>query len=767
MIHCVHLKVIIKISKIYLIHLIILHVIKEILTQNTILIHFYEALDNSLRVNNSDTSHIYESEKYLTSDFFSNRKILRTKIIDLNIFLLEFLIEEQINQYEIYIYNEYLSYESFNYFYYVVMSFPCSIDNMNRNNYLLILKILNIFKFKINEPFRYLIRLVLVSLVLNPLAFKRSKQISFIETEYKFKSFISKMVICELVKLYMITEKTRSKLKNISEAVILTKNFKFEFINLNEDFLYLDLEIIEEILLILQNYKKFDEILNFILCVNRFRRLFLSYISYTAELESLFSLTLFQNIDEIFFFRCSDTDLLVEKIHQNFDFRNIKILNIIQSKFTIKDEISFLKTLNVGELNYILRTDGLISYFHNSDSNSPINNIFSTFIEEIYNDVNMFNIFVGNTNMPIYDEEKGISLELYQDKTKIEMLRNLEFQYQTFAYMELFHCYLAISFYIINSSKFKNIKLEFTDTDVKDFCLRESEVFNNITEIRITHSKIYENFLANILLFSSLKTLIMTRCTIILSKNEINFTENSKIKAIHLKNILADDQDHFSQFLSNMIALESLVLICFSGDINPFLAKCNQKMPKLNSLTALDCSVCFNPGDDIPDFSILSHLYTFDFGFGYPEGTLHKIFYERNFKDMRFLNLDGIKIGREDMYALEKYTNLRCLRFFNSCKISELAFSQLFDSNKIYFLNELQIQELEFSDIDIFFISKLRLLKKLYIHSFILKTKIFNFLEIFYYVKEIELARISFSKNIIYEELGTRLIKSPFDRHMN
>ncbi|TBU11099.1 RhoGAP domain-containing protein, partial [Hamiltosporidium tvaerminnensis] len=84
----------------------------EILTQNTILIHFYEALDNSLRVNNSDTSHIYESEKYLTSDFFSNRKILRTKIIDLNIFLLEFLIEEQINQYEIYIYNEYLSYES-------------------------------------------------------------------------------------------------------------------------------------------------------------------------------------------------------------------------------------------------------------------------------------------------------------------------------------------------------------------------------------------------------------------------------------------------------------------------------------------------------------------------------------------------------------------------------------------------------------------------------------------------------------------------------
>ncbi|TBU03031.1 hypothetical protein CWI36_0999p0010, partial [Hamiltosporidium magnivora] len=219
MIHCVHLKVIIKISKIYLIHLIILHAIKEILTQNTILIHFYEALDNSLRVNNSDTSHIYESEKYLTSDFFSNRKILRTKIIDLNIFLLEFLIEEQINQYEIYIYNEYLSYESFNYFYYVVMSFPCSIDNMNRNNYLLILKILNIFKFKINEPFRYLIRLVLVSLVLNPLAFKRSKQISFIETEYKFKSFISKMVICELFKLYMITEKTRSKLKNISEAV--------------------------------------------------------------------------------------------------------------------------------------------------------------------------------------------------------------------------------------------------------------------------------------------------------------------------------------------------------------------------------------------------------------------------------------------------------------------------------------------------------------------------------------------------------------------
>ncbi|TBT99860.1 hypothetical protein CWI36_1823p0010 [Hamiltosporidium magnivora] len=117
---------------------------------------------------------------------------------------------------------------------------------------------------------------------------------------------------------------------------------------------------------------------------------------------------------------------------------------------------------------------------------------------------------------------------------------------------------------------------------------------------------------------------------------------------------------------------------------------------------------------------------------------------------------NGIKIGKNDYLALEKYTNLTHIYFSLSCKIKVISFSEIFDCKLKYSLQELRLPDIEFNYCDFLFFSKLKSLKKVYFYSFSVKIDIIYFLKAFSSVAEIDIEKFLEYKTLIHEEFGLR-----------
>ncbi|TBU02036.1 hypothetical protein CWI39_1249p0020, partial [Hamiltosporidium magnivora] len=264
--------------------LYILSISKVILTQKTMAIHFYETEEIHLTENGTnncdyfDEFSYFDDQKPVLYSLDSNNKVLQVFIINLETFFLNFSNEEEIQenqQHNIYININLLSYNEFLYFYNIVMCFPFLIENVNENRYQLMLKICDILKIKTNKLFEKFIRLILFFQIFNPGATNKWKVISTSKS-YRCSSIISKKAIVEFFKIYFISEKTQKEIKDISRALYLTADFSFDFIKLTEDFLYLDDDIINEIL---EKVKKSNDdlkIFDYIFCIHKFNCIFLS-----------------------------------------------------------------------------------------------------------------------------------------------------------------------------------------------------------------------------------------------------------------------------------------------------------------------------------------------------------------------------------------------------------------------------------------------------------------------------------------------------------
>ncbi|TBU05937.1 hypothetical protein CWI39_0591p0020, partial [Hamiltosporidium magnivora] len=490
---------------------------KIISMRMTIAIHFYENSERSLperKIYNPFNSAIdLESpvKKYKSFIFDPNTKILRTFLIDLDMFFLAFLNEEEIHedqQHIIYVNNNLLSLHEFDYFYRIVISFPCFVDYVDVRTYQLIFKIMNIF------------------------------------------NVLSKKIIVELFKSHFMSDKTFNKITNISHAADLTENFDIDLLTPNQDFLYLDGDIIQKIIEKSRNSTNIIKLLDAIFRIHIFKSVCLFNISYTKEYNKFFNLYLFKNLDEIFLLECSNTDVLIGNIYNGKSLNCIKTLSIINSKFAIKDEISWLKTLNFEVLNYVDTKRDFFTLFTAFESDSPVQSIVSIFKKEIYNKENESTIFYKNMNKTCCDHKTRIYLKSNQDKTKINKFKNQSFPFELFVYMELSNSFISLNFYVLNFKKIRGIEIEFTNTYINDFNLLDSEIFNNIVGMKLVNSTISEAFMSKILLFTSLRKLFLYSCTIVFEGDRIAFSENTQIKKIFFGVSCVKNNQKFFQFLN-------------------------------------------------------------------------------------------------------------------------------------------------------------------------------------------------------------------------
>ncbi|TBT97678.1 hypothetical protein CWI36_2771p0020, partial [Hamiltosporidium magnivora] len=128
-----------------------------------------------------------------------------------------------------------------------------------------------------------------------------------------------------------------------------------------------------------------------------------------------------------------------------------------------------------------------------------------------------------------------------------------------------------------------------------------------------------------------------------------------------------------------------------------------------------------------------------------------------DFSGLRVLRIIRANIGAADKNSLEKFTHLQSLIFCNNSYISEISFSELFNTTDLYSLEELGIPKIEFTHLEFIFFSKLKSLKKLYIEVLTNKITIMCLLKVFNTIKIIEIKQGLYKSHQIFEILSSRL----------
>ncbi|TBU09667.1 hypothetical protein CWI36_0010p0010 [Hamiltosporidium magnivora] len=739
---------------------------KIILTQNTIAIHFYEDEGDNLVWKGIDSCIYTEKfrnfslEKCNSTNISSNIKILRTFIIDLDCFILKFLNDEEIRQgrqNNIFVDNRLIDSEDFAYFNKTVNSIPFFSDNIDESKYYMMFKIMNVFRFIYNKHLVDFIRNILVSMILNTNAIRKNKHLFKKTVAISCPDYFPKIVIVELFKLYKIGVKTLEKIKDISCAVKITKEFTYDFLNLNEEYLFLDADVIQEVIKTNIKANCFFQMLDIMFNIQIFKRLFMYNISYTEKFKYFFNLSLFQNLDEIFLLECTNTDSLIRTLCKTCDSISVKTLSIVYCKFTVNDEISWLKKFNFQNINFVFEIDLSDSYFSISKLEASISDVFLELIDEVYNKENKLNFFVHNSKISCFDQENSYILHFYQPKSKLKYFKIPEATFKIFLYMELLNSFITFTFNMMNFDKLKNIMIEFKNTDLEDFNLRETEIYNNIVRMHIVESTINNVFLSKILLLKSLSNILFYACKIVFTNEKVAFKENTNIVNVHFACSFFEDHNSGIEFLNKMSAMKILKVVSYNGHTNPFAIEPSNEILRLDNLASLDYSVSYVLNEQLPSFSFIPRLSYLNFGFDYPENSLYKIFGNKNLNFLKTLRFDTVIIGKKDKQMLVEYTNLLHLRFSEGSKISGILFSELFDLTRTYLFTELILPKIEITYCELQFFSSLKSLMKLYIHEFTLEKDILYFFKTFNLVKKIEIGNTKIFKNETREEIGGRL----------
>ncbi|TBU06378.1 hypothetical protein CWI39_0505p0010 [Hamiltosporidium magnivora] len=619
--------------------------------KKTISIHFYgdEAVnENQSHCESSLTSNYVGENNMILPN--SNIRVLNTFLIDVDNFLLKFLPEEKFGESQhqnIYIKQSRLIYSDFVYFYRIIMMFPGLIQDLNESKYRLIFKILNIFDFEKNKQFKDFLRVISVSIMFNPNILNGRSIKSKQTNKHGLSDIISKIMVIEFFKICIFPKATIDSLKNIPRGASLAQYTQPGFIKLSEEILYLDQDFICKILKQKKIAREFFDILDYIFCIHTFKSLFLYNIDYTRKLSFFFDLSLFENIDELFLYKCFQVDCLLQTNYQKMHFKNVEILNIIHCEFTSANEIKFLQTLNLQSVKFILKNEQTEFRYCHSDLCLNLQNIVFNLTKEIFDYENQKYIFEKETLISCYESNKEFILKCYQDRSKIEMIGIPNILFQTYFTVELSNPYINFDFHILNIKVAKNIALLFKNTYIIDFNLQKPELYLEFVSLYIVSSIVTNIFLSKIVLLSSLKELSFLGCKLIFINNLKLSIENKTIKKISFKASVVENKNEFIVLLNSMSALKKIKLLCSDNDSNLFLSQSSDTVINLKNISSLYYSSFYRHGKQLPLFSMSSSLEFFDFSGSYPEGILFLIFGQDKFNNLKKLNLNEIKIGKK------------------------------------------------------------------------------------------------------------------------
>ncbi|TBU04766.1 hypothetical protein CWI36_0717p0010 [Hamiltosporidium magnivora] len=686
-----------------------LFMLSGIKTNNTIILYFYENHDYILPATdfNSNESVVYSefiNEKYKFPGFCTCKQYSEMFIWNRAEILLKFkdpLESKENSPYKIYIQSSVLSYQEFIYFYKILCEFPCLIDNFSYKKLLEVLQIFDIFKFIKNEFFDDFIRFILTSVLY-------SLNDDFI---YNSNENVKDMILCvDLSRIVILQLFELFICKNI--CLIQIDDYHKKILSINENFLYLDVIIILEINRMCVCCSKLRVLLEVLLSRLAFQDLFISKVSGKYFVSKNTISIFFAKLNEIIFYKCSEIEFFLKALKTSNSIHTCKSIGFIECKFNMMEEylISELKSVK----RYIIYHSLFLQSQNLSDMLPRYKYLEKKITKEIFNPYNVSNFTDRRTS----EKLNMRPLTFQQNFMNTTNLFNFNFsKYPFFIYLfgEIKNHYIDVIFLTRDSREILSIELRFKNFFITGFKLTDSEIYDSILDISLSYMELNDKLLTDVLIFPKLENLNILNSNIIFEKNSLMFKENENIINFKIINSTVSKEKCFFGFLCAMINLESLNISShrkFSIFNQEYNNICSFKF-----LKRIKYNVSYILTQTIPDFSSSYPIDEFTLGEDFPGGTLSKIFEPSTFNLVRILTLDRISIDKNDKLSLCKFKSMHTLTFI-SCKIKELNFYELFNTQENYIIENLYLKKLSLRILDLYFIRKLKSLKRLSLSIF-------------------------------------------------
>ncbi|TBU11556.1 hypothetical protein CWI38_1143p0030, partial [Hamiltosporidium tvaerminnensis] len=120
------------------------------------------------------------------------------------------------------------------------------------------------------------------------------------------------------------------------------------------------------------------------------------------------------------------------------------------------------------------------------------------------------------------------------------------------------------------------------------------------------------------------------------------------------------------------------------------------------------------------------------FGRNYPEGSLKNIFFKANLNKLKILSIHDFHIGKKDTNTFKNLDFLISLNILG-CNFLDITLAGLFSDEKEYMIENLILRGAYLEQKDIYFLSKLRMLKSLTLSACEYENEAHTYLKIIYF----------------------------------
>ncbi|TBU04423.1 hypothetical protein CWI37_0137p0030 [Hamiltosporidium tvaerminnensis] len=703
--------------------------IVDLKVDNRFVIHFYDEMNNgetdvySMNKNSICFSR-FVKKKYFCYVHNECIKCSQFLIENENDFPLNFKNKDEgESDHCIFLNTKVLKFNEFLYFFKIIKEISELKENFKMCDFLLILRKLEVFKFKKDKNFNLIVRNLLLSIVFN------SKYI-YANNNLKGKTIVStsmlKLLFKEFGRIYFLDASLFfENASGIKIKEILNENFDINFIFdpkfvcINSTFITVINELFESNLEFLISFRIiFANIRNTraILYGNR---------SSIRNISSRICYILFSNIEKFCFYSWEDMNFF-NSMCDKLIYKKVTILIFFRCRFSVFSESPFNAFKSLTRI-----------YFINSYITNPISlgklytylELIFSFYNEITNETNAAKILKLATDIqPQFDNIDAVrffdfnkSLMISQEFKSSEYLVCLVDEiYYVGSY---FGIYMSVSTFPQNV---KSISVIFKEVSLRGFQLQNPSIFNTTRELSILDSEFSNEFLLDILLLPHLEEFVICNCKALFEK-KLTYEKRSSINNFSISGSTFTNSEEMINFVNCMPNLKSLTLRN-NKNLYMFQSISTNNMIWSSSLEILMLLDERKFQGVLPNLSCLKIIKNFKFDYGlYDEGSLLQLMGNQGLINVCNLSVYNFKIGSRDKDAIKNISEIKNLSFFN-CTFINITFSQLFDPTKKYTIEKLILERILLTVVDILFLSNLACLKYLEIETsgFLFQSKDFS-----------------------------------------
>ncbi|TBT98416.1 hypothetical protein CWI37_1764p0020 [Hamiltosporidium tvaerminnensis] len=702
--------------------------------EKQIILHFYteihEVEANTERHNEFETSFSkLVKRKYNCYRHKECMECTKLVIRDCDMSPLTFKLEgEEIADRIIFINTNILTYNEFRYFLKSLQAFNDCKENFRIDDCVLIIHILDVFKFKKDKIFHQFIRIVLVSTIYNNRCYcTNSKVLKSITPS----SSICKSILYEFCSIYFfdvnsIFGKTSPQLIK----KIIKDNFDKDFCS-KKQFVQITSKFLVEIDRQMQYNREFKIGLRIFFLLFRPLRM----VSYCGEnnnhILNSFLFKPYTSTSELCFWAWKDMELL-KRTFQNLAFKNVKTLFFFYCQFTSFKE-NYFKNFTCLRDIYLFHSYGEYKVFSDK-SYTFIKNLVSLFYMEIIEDQKLTSRFlkITNNNKPI--NFAPINMHSIDSTNKI-FISQEEFDsenYQIYLSDTITISFSNIEFKvnILDRSKIRKIEMYIYNVYVDRIYFESLYISKNLKGFQIHRAKLSSKFLSEVLLLSNLETIVVTDSTITFPKHTTNYHKHLLMNELSIIGCVLENQDRIFEFINSMPKLKNLTLLS-NIDTYFFIKIFENNMIKLSLLEKFHFSEEGTCDSGFLDFLNNDSIIDLNVSFRSKGGSLSELFGNEKMLNIEKLQLEYFKIGFKDRKSIVNYKKMHYLHIFE-CDFYQISFSELFDKNEECAIEILTSINITIRKCDIIFLSRLRKLRSLSIQT---KYRFFDYVDLFRFVR--------------------------------